>query len=105
MLDEAYRNRNMLPVRPDWLAARHEAAVLHMGRHVAAGPTLREQALVDQRPDDDGEAGEHQADEVRVPVHPAQRIAAHEHQVDHEQHERDEEEAELFDEAAQHDGR
>ena len=27
MLDEAYRNRNMLPVRPDWLAARREEAI------------------------------------------------------------------------------
>jgi predicted TIM-barrel fold metal-dependent hydrolase len=27
MLDEAYRNRNMLPVRPDWLARRREEAI------------------------------------------------------------------------------
>jgi predicted TIM-barrel fold metal-dependent hydrolase len=27
MLDESYRNRNMLPVRPDWLSARREAVI------------------------------------------------------------------------------
>src|SRR5688500_11645204 len=27
MLDEAYRTRNMLPVRPDWLAARREEVI------------------------------------------------------------------------------